>query len=174
MFPFLCRMKYCLGLLLIVLLYGCNNQTENQQKIASSERSMDNASTNDSASNAEPGSTSYLWRVTPDYKKIRNTDYNPALATAENVIKGLNENYESVYLEEVKISNDTIYTAIKDATHLTEQMGTTGAEVYLADVVLNLTAVPGIKYVNIQLEEGSHMQPGVWSLADFTNYVEQK
>jgi hypothetical protein len=53
-------------------------------------------------------------------------------------------------------------------------MGSTGAEVYVADVVLNLTAVPGIKYVDIQLKEGSHMQPGVWSLEDFTKYTEEK
>ena len=53
-------------------------------------------------------------------------------------------------------------------------MGSTGAEIYLAEVVLNLTAAPGIKYVNILLEEGSHMQPGTWSLGDFKNYTEVK
>jgi hypothetical protein len=77
---------------------------------------------------------------------------------------------EKIVLEKIKISGDTIYTIIKDSKYLTDGIGTTGAEVYLADVVLNLTEVPGIKYVNIDLEEGSHMQPGTWNKENFVKY----
>lgn len=77
---------------------------------------------------------------------------------------------EQVLLEKVKISGDTIYTAIKDSEYLGNQMGSTGAEIYVADVVLNLTELPGIKYVNIQMKEGSHVQPGTWSKISFEKY----
>jgi hypothetical protein len=41
---------------------------------------------------------------------------------------------------------------------------------YVADVVLNLTEVPGIKYVSIDLKAGSHMEPGTWSKERFAKY----
>jgi hypothetical protein len=77
---------------------------------------------------------------------------------------------ENIRLEKIKISGDTIYTQIKDEEQLTEGIGTTGAEMYVADVVLNLTEVPGIKFVSIDLKEGSHMEPGTWSKDNFAKY----
>ena len=79
-------------------------------------------------------------------------------------------NKENIVLEKIKISGDTIYTEVKDSEYLTEAIGTTGAEMYLADVVLNLTEVAGIKFININLKEGSHMQPGTWSKDNFSKY----
>lgn len=117
-----------------------------------------------------PDSRLYIWRAGFDYKKRKNETASPAILQVDSLIKGLNEFHENVLLEKVKQSGDTLYTTIKDAEYLTQQMGSTGAETYLADVILNLTAIPGVKYVNIDLKAGDHMNPGTWSADNFKNY----
>ena len=117
-----------------------------------------------------PDSKLYVWRTTADYKKKKNDEALPAIINTDSLIKGLNEYYEDVFLEKVKQSGDTLYTKITDSKYLGSQMGSTGAEMYLADVVLNLTAVPGVKYVKVDMEAGDHAQPGTWSADNFKNY----
>ena len=68
-----------------------------------------------------------------------------------------------IQLDFSKISHDTIYVRIKQSTFLTQNMGTTGAMLYLAGVVYNLTELKNIKYVNLDFEEGDHASPGVYS-----------
>jgi spore germination protein GerM len=117
-----------------------------------------------------PDSKLYVWKSSPDYTKTKNPGFSASILNADSLIKGLNELNENVLLEKIKVSRDTIYTEVKDSKYLSESMGSTGAEMYVADVVLNLTEIPGINYVNIQLEEGSHMQPGVFSRDQFKKY----
>lgn len=119
---------------------------------------------------SNPESELFVWKTSPDYTREYNRNFKPEILDADSLIKGINEMNEQVLLEKVKISGDTIYTEIKDSQYLGNQMGSTGAEIYVADVVLNLTAVPGIKYVNIQLKEGSHVQPGTWNKKNFEKY----
>jgi hypothetical protein len=167
-------MKYNTGLLFLLLLAGCAQNNESEESTREEVVNADTVMQENKTTGYDPDSKLFIWKVTPDYKKIRNASAGPALQNADTLIKGLNQLYENVYLEKIKISGDTIYTVIKDAAYLTEQMGTTGAEIYLADLVLNLTSVAGIKYVNLDLAEGSHMQPGVWSADNFKKYTEIK
>jgi len=67
----------------------------------------------------------------------------------------------------LKISNDTAYLKIPEATHLTQQMGSTGAQLYLAQVIYNLTEIPGIRFVNLDFEEGDHAAPGTYTRESF-------
>ena len=174
MFPFLCSMKCTPFLLLGLLLSACNQHVEKEETTSVPQSHNDTIASQANPVILNPDSKLFIWKATPEYKKIKNKEIVTGIVNADTLIKGLNELYENIYLEKIKISGDTIYTVIKNASYLTDQMGSTGAEVYVADVVLNLTTVPGIKYVNIQLKEGSHMQPGVWSLEDFSKYTEEK
>lgn len=54
---------------------------------------------------------------------------------------------------------------VSDDAQFGEQMGTTGAELYAASVVLTLTSHPEIDSVYFDVEEGSHAGPGVASRA---------
>ena len=117
-----------------------------------------------------PESKLYVWKSSFDYTKSKNPELQTVILNVDSLIKGLNELNENIVLEKIKMSGDTIYTEVKDSEYLTEALGTTGAEMYLADVVLNLTEIPGIKFVNISLKEGSHMQPGTWSSNNFSKY----
>jgi PBP1b-binding outer membrane lipoprotein LpoB len=167
-------MKCTTILLLALLMLGCNQTAEKEVTTNELPPQTDTMVVQKEVEVFNPDSKLYIWKATPDYKKIKNTDIPAGLLNADSLIKGLNEQYENIFLEKIKISGDTIYTKIKNASYLTDQMGSTGAEIYVADVVLNLTAVPGIKYVNIDLLEGSHMEPGVWSLDNFKKYTEVK
>lgn len=161
-----------LFLLLNILLISCGNDRENAAADVEEEATVDSIATENSAPEYKPDSKLYIWRSTFDYKKVKNSVVSPSIIQVDSLIKGLNEFYENVKLEKSKQSGDTLYTFIKDSEYLTQRMGTTGAETYLADVILNLTSVPGIRYVKIDMAEGDHMQPGTWSAEDFKNYKE--
>lgn len=167
-------MKRCFYLLFALFLLSCDSKTENDQPGQKGDVIHDTVLIDNTIPHSANEVKRYMWSATPDYKKVRNIRFNVAVINADSIIKGLNTEYAEVQLEKVKVSNDTIYTRIQNATYLSEQMGSTGAEIYLAEVVLNLTATPGIKYVNIMLQEGSHMQPGTWSQNDFKKYTEAK
>jgi len=115
----------------------------------------------------------YVWQVDNENKtKSLNPNLKEEYLQADTLITGLNEMFPRIKLEKVKVSNDTLYTMIKDSEHLTERMGSSGSELYIAQAIINLTAVPGINYVKIDFEEGSHASPDVWSKENFKDYKE--
>jgi Sporulation and spore germination len=91
-----------------------------------------------------------------------------SLSTA-SIIDYINRSDSSIHLDIVKTSNDTVYLKIPDATYLTQRMGSTGSEMYLASVVYNLTELPGIRFINFDFEEGDHAQPGILSRNSFND-----
>ena len=160
-------MKILLFPVLLLLLFSCNSAKEE----ASTDENV--VAEVDTVAVVKTESPLYIWSATPDYEKIKNPAA-PGSLPLDSLIKGLNVKYENVLLEKLKQSGDTLYTRIADSRYLGNQMGTTGAEIYLADVILNLTTVPGVNYVSIDMEEQSHTQAGVWNKEAFKNYKEKK
>jgi hypothetical protein len=97
----------------------------------------------------------------------RSEQPGPDSLSAEAVIGFLNKRYPNVQLQLVKTSGDTLYMSIPEATYLTQQMGSSGPQIYFADVVYNLTEIPGIRYVNFNFEEGDHATPAVLNRNSF-------
>lgn len=153
-------------------MFSCNSNKDKEETNTDDEVIVDSTASETGRPVYNPDSKLYVWRSTFDYKKEKNRAAPANIINADSLIKGLNEYYENVYLEKIKQGGDTLYTTIKDANFLNSQMGSTGAEMYLADVILNLTSVPGVKYVNIDMEEGDHMKGGIWSADNFKNYKE--
>jgi len=52
-------------------------------------------------------------------------------------------------------------------------MGSSGASEYLSTVVVNLTTLKNVNYVNLDFPEGSHASPGVFSKNAFEKYKEK-
>lgn len=164
-------MRIAFLLLLLSTLIACNNNADNQSAADTTrlrDLPVDSSETDIEELTKEDF---YVWQVNSEEKTIKQ---NPKLADAslgvDTLITGLNEMYPRVRLEKVKQSNDTLYTQIKEADVLTEQMGSAGSEQYIAQAVLNLTSAKGVKYVRIDFEEGSHAMPDVWSKENFKNY----
>ena len=166
-------MRILFFMLCLACIFSCSNNA-NDKAISDSARLRDLLGDSSEENIIELGKEDfYVWQVDNDKKTIKR---NPAITdqylNADTLIIGLNEKFPKIKLEKLKQSNDTLYTEIKDATFLTEQMGSSGAEFYIAQAVLNLTSVTGVKYVSINFEMGSHATPDVWSRAKFEDYKE--
>ncbi|MEX0636451.1 MAG: hypothetical protein WD135_06760 [Ferruginibacter sp.] len=163
-------MKKIVLLAAIAVFVSCNENKENAPTSATEMKAMEDETNVDEAGVYNPESKLYIWKADFDYTKVQNPATRPTILNADSLIKGLNELNENVFLQKEKISGDTIYTFIEDSKYLAEQMGSSGAELYVANVVLNLTEVPGVKYVSIKIAEGSHAQPGTWTKQNFVKY----
>ena len=91
--------------------------------------------------------------------------------TVTNMIERMNEAYPEIKLKYARVSNDTIFLKIDKSTYLTQQMGSSGAEAYLAEVTFNLTEVKGINNVDFRFKAGDHATPDTYSRTDFINEV---
>ena len=87
--------------------------------------------------------------------------------TLKNLIGMLNDEYPEIQLDFLKIAGDSIFLRIPKSNYLTNQMGSSGANAYLAEVTYNLTELSDINYVDIKFREGDHASPGVYKRTDF-------
>ena len=68
------------------------------------------------------------------------------------------------------IEQHTANIEIVNDQYLTQDMGSSGAQDYLAEVTYTLTENPGIKSVNFIFPAGDHAMPGTYSRESFTSY----
>jgi len=114
----------------------------------------------------------YTWQATLNDStgklEVKKSDtVGPDTLSVPAVIAYLNKTNTNVQLAFVKTSGDTVYLKIPDPMYLTQQMGSSGPTIYLAQAVYSLTEVPGIKYVNLDFEEGDHASPGTFNRDSF-------
>ncbi|WP_162944956.1 hypothetical protein [Flavisolibacter nicotianae] len=171
-------MKRVFLLALPVLLWACGNKADKTAANDSSKTVVGEQDTTDVPESELPPTdrqSYYIWMADTEAKtKKQNPVVHPSFYNVDTLITGLNEMYPQIRLEKSRIGHDTLYTKIANATYLTEQMGSAGSEQYIAQAVLNLTAVQGINFVRIDFEEGSHASPDVWSKNSFSDYKEVK
>ena len=79
--------------------------------------------------------------------------------------------YESPGLALEGIEGDAVVVSLARAEVVTEQMGSTGGQCYLAGVTFSLTSVEGIDHVRFEFKEGSHGAPGRYDRADFIYFL---
>jgi hypothetical protein len=87
------------------------------------------------------------------------------------LIEILNKRDQQPKIEYIDIVSDTILIQIINDEFLTEQMGTTGAHCYLGETVFTLTENDLIRYVEIEMDYGSHASPGIYNRNDFKDLV---
>jgi hypothetical protein len=85
--------------------------------------------------------------------------------------KALNPEYESPGLALEGMDGDTAVVSLAQANVVTEQMGSTGAQCYLAGVTFSLTSFESIDHVRFDIKEGSHGGPGRYDRADFVYFL---
>ena len=86
------------------------------------------------------------------------------------ILNVLNKKYPEIKLEAKGFKGDTLVVAIKNAFYLTQAMGTTGADTYLAEATYSLTEIPSVKAVKFEFEEGDHAIPGVYTRESFSDF----
>ncbi len=116
-----------------------------------------------------------IW--TADFEAATNTFkiHKPASTrldtlSGDKLVALINNNWDSIHLNFIKYSHDTVYVSIPNSETLTQRLGSTGAENYIATTTFSLTEMKGIKYVNYDFKMGDHASPGVYSRSDFKNF----
>lgn len=150
----------------LILVASCRNETE--PKVSDKDSTL--------VSDEEVILTSPPYNVEFDEKTqglslIRS---NESLKGADlnDIISSINKKYQDIKLNLVKAGRDTIELKIDDAKQLTQGMGSTGAEAYLAEVTYSLTELRGVKAIKIDFEEGDHAMPGTYTRADFKALID--
>ncbi|MEO8796035.1 MAG: hypothetical protein ABI390_11245 [Daejeonella sp.] len=100
----------------------------------------------------------------------KNPEANSENLNENDLIEAINLKYPEIILELISIKGDTIAVKIKDATYLTQRMGSEGAKAYLAEATFALTELKNISAVDFQFTEGDHASPGVMTRADFNDF----
>jgi hypothetical protein len=159
------QIKLCL-LGIIFLMAACNNDAPGEDKVVDTILSEEEAI---------PAPDRLLW--VSDFDTVKNESYlrkqrtvNPDSLTAASLVADLNAAWENVKLVLVKTSNDTLYVSIPESEYLGQQMGSAGAQAYMASTTYNLTELKGINYVNYSMQPGDHASPGTYSRKSFENY----
>jgi hypothetical protein len=87
------------------------------------------------------------------------------------LIEILNRRPSKCKIEYQNLIGDTIIIRIINDEILTEQMGTTGADCFMAETIYTLTENDLIKFVRFEMDFGSHASPGVYSRNDYNKMI---
>ena len=98
----------------------------------------------------------------------KNPDFNQVSLTVDVLTQALRANYPEIELEVDRVSNDTLFVQIVDASYLTQQMGSSGAHVYIMEATFAYTELPEITVVHFDFAEGDHATPGNYARANFS------
>lgn len=152
---------------MIIVVLSCNtNQPE--KDVVTVDTTVASTVTDTASTNKD---SHYFWSSDADSPKglemIKSRPLPTDSLTQTNIIKLLNEAYPEIPLSFIKVSNDSIFLKINKSNYLTEQLGSSGADAYIAEVTYNLTELKGINFVSISFKEGDHASPGTYSRTDF-------
>lgn len=114
-------------------------------------------------------------KIKNDIKKmisaLNKSEKNPeSFRTPEN-----EEQDDPPKLKLKNIAGNTVSVEVINGEYLTQRMGTSGADEFLAEATFTLTEHDNIKSVNFIFYGGDHAQPGLYSRKDFIrNYKIRK
>jgi len=159
--------KYFLVITVLFILFSCNPNREDKEHAAIDTSAIETRP--DSA--AATIDAHYFWSAEPGGKVgvelIKTRPITADSMDAPKIIDMLNGIYPEIQIQLIKISGDTLFLKIPKSTYLTQQMGSSGPEVYFAEVTYNLTELTGINYVDVKFKEGDHAAPQTFSRTDF-------
>jgi hypothetical protein len=148
-----------------ITFFACNNGADKNAQSAITDSSALEETI------IEQPDTVLFWTI-DDYNKLKTQVYKDtaAITQPQSVINGINAIYPDIPLLFIKQSNDTIYAKIDSAAVFTNDMGTSGAAEYLSTVVINLTTLKNVNFVNLDFIRGSHALPGVFNKKNYENF----
>lgn len=165
------KIKIVLILFMAYAVIGCNSNNDKKAE-GKNEVNPDTVSISDHGTDSAMTiiNHSIIWTVKNDSGKeklIPPNDIKLDTLSSQHLVQLINENFPDIHLDLVRVSHDTMYVKIPDSKKLTQGMGDTGAENYLASATYTLTELKNIKFVNIAMEPGDHAEPGVYTRDEF-------
>jgi hypothetical protein len=73
-------------------------------------------------------------------------------------------------LKLIELQGDLVIVEVINALYLTQRMGSTGADTFLAEATFTLMEHPSVNAVFFQFEEGDHATPGLYTRENFLNH----
>jgi len=114
----------------------------------------------------------YYWKA--DFDTLMNREYlkrgkmlDSISRSLDELVKILNMRPSKCKIDYVNITGDTLGIKILDDEYLTEQMGTSGADSYMAETIYTLTENDLFHFVRFEMDYGSHASPGVFSRKNY-------
>lgn len=165
------KSKFILIAIIALAVQGCHSNNDKKAEVKN-EVSPDTVSTSNKGTDSAMTiiNRTIIWTVKNDSGAEKLTPPNAIkldTLSSQHLIQLINENFSDIHLDLIRVSHDTMYVRIPDSKKLTQGIGDTGAENYLASVTYTLTESPNIKFVNIAMKPGDHAVPGVYSRKDF-------
>lgn len=122
--------------------------------------------------------TRFYWFT--DYDSVSNREFlakgnllDSIVQTPEKLLEILNKRTPESKIELVGLSGDTVKIRITNDEFLAERMGSTGAMCYVAETVFTLTENKAIRFVNFQMNHGSHASPGTYDRQTFDDLIKR-
>ena len=100
----------------------------------------------------------------------KNPLAHPEKLNEQDIIDALNLKFPEIKLEQVSRNGNIAIVQIKNANYLTEEMGSTGAQAYLAEATYSLTEIIGISAVDFRFIAGDHATPGILTRQSFESF----
>jgi hypothetical protein len=156
--------KLLRGLGLILLLAACQN-TEN--KVVEN-----TGSTVDDSTQEKTLELPYNAEYNENTQKLelKHNTADVSKLTLADMVEAINLKYPEIKLQLVGAKDHTAHVKIDDASYLSEDLGSTGSNTYMAEATYALTEIAGITAVNFAFKEGDHAAPGVYTRADFKGF----
>lgn len=155
--------KILIPFLLVILLFSCVNDRKDKNTGHNTETTFSKKP--DTLKNI-PWSAE-LDTNTQVFTLVKNESINTQDLDSSNILKAINSTYPESPIVWDKKSGDTAYVKIPNSTFLTQQSGTLGAKVFLAESTYSITEIPGINVVNFNFKIGDHATPGSYTRKDF-------
>ena len=146
--------KFICTLLIVVVFCGCNSNDDKKAEVTEEEVVTDTSSSVSASSDSMQTivNRSIIWTVdqqNPGKEKLKKPEAAmPDSVSSVQLIEALNNNFPEIHLDLLKISHDTMYVDIPDSKRLTRELGSTGAENYMASATYTLTELKNVKFVN--------------------------
>jgi hypothetical protein len=99
-----------------------------------------------------------------------NPESDASKLTIQDMVDAINIKYPQIILSHQRKHNDTLDVSIENASYLTQQIGTAGAQTYFAEATFALTELKGIHAVQFLFKEGDHAVPKTYSRASFKDF----
>jgi hypothetical protein len=122
--------------------------------------------------------TDYYWDS--DFDTITNREYLIRGKMLDSIAKSPNELIEILNMrpskckiDYVEKTGDTLKIRILEDEYLTEQMGTSGADCYMAETIYTLTENDLIQFVRFEMAYGSHAGPGLYCRKDYERMIKK-
>ena len=158
---------FSIGLSTLLITSACQNESKDT---ASDEKADDTVIDNTEREGVPLLSLPYVAvfdDVSEQLEAEENPDFDRSLLSLDTLTQALLASYPEINLEIDRVSNDTLYVQILDAQYLTQQMGSSGSQMYLLEATYAYTELPDINVVHFGFEEGDHAFPGMYTRESF-------